>query len=100
MKCTIPDEKIKLLIQNCLEGDKSRYPSIVRMLTPYIYNYPRIVFGTDLDTCADFYEYILRRLEKILTKYSDTGARFVTWFTVVLRNRYLNYLRERRQSQL
>jgi RNA polymerase sigma factor (sigma-70 family) len=54
------------------------------------------VFGTDLDTCADFYEYILRRLEKILTKYSDTGARFVTWFTVVLRNRYLNYLRERK----
>jgi RNA polymerase sigma factor (sigma-70 family) len=68
----------------------------MNILSPYIYNFPRVVFGADSDRCGDFYEYIFRRLEKILEGYRQTEAKFVTWFAVVLRNRYLNFLRERK----
>jgi RNA polymerase sigma factor (sigma-70 family) len=65
------------------------------MISPYMYNFPRIVFASDPDCCGEFYEYMFVRLEKILKSYRDTGAKFVTWFTVVLRNRYVNFMREK-----
>jgi len=76
------------------------FSDIVALLSPYIYNYPRIVFGSDSDRCGDFYEYVLQRLDRILVSYHETEAKFVTWFTVVLRNRYLNFLRERKTGGL
>jgi DNA-directed RNA polymerase specialized sigma24 family protein len=56
------------------------------------------VFRADSDRCGDFYEYVFVRLEKILMAYRETEAKFVTWFTVVLRNRYLNFIRERKSK--
>ncbi len=98
MSHRIPDLKIKSYMHRYKAGDKTTYSSIIQMLSPYIYNYPRIVFSTSSDLCGDFYEYIIRRLEKILDLYKESDAKFVTWFTVVLRNRYLNFIRERRSK--
>ena len=92
----IPDKKIKELSVYFKSGDEKSYSIILNMLSGYIYNYPRITFGMDLDVCSDFYEYIFTRLKTILTGYRETDAKFITWFTVVLRNRYLNFIREKK----
>jgi len=96
MKTKIPDVKIKKYLNRYNSGDMQSYSVIVNLLSPYIYNYPRIVFSSDSDRCSEFYEYILIRLKKILTVYKESEAKFITWFTVVLRNRYLNYIREQK----
>jgi RNA polymerase sigma factor (sigma-70 family) len=96
MKNLIPDEEMKGWIRTYQSGQRYVFKEIASLLSSYIYNYPRIVFGSDADLCGDFYEYLFRRLERILASYRETEAKFVTWFTVVLRNRYLNFLRERR----
>ena len=93
MKSRISDEKIKDFVSRYVKGDDRCYSAIVNMLSQYIYNYPRVVFGTDLDTCSDFYEYVLSRFKNILNGYRESDAKFTTWFTIVLRNRYLNYIR-------
>ena len=95
----IPDAQIKSCIRRYGSGEKSCYARIVRILSPYIYNYPRIVFRSGPDQCGNFYEYVLLRLERILSRYRESEARFVTWFTVVLRRRYLNFLREHKTSE-
>ncbi len=76
-------------------GDAGVFPNIVQLLSLYIYNYPRIVFAADPDRCSEFYEYLLSRLRKVLNSYRETDAKFTTWFTVVLRSRYINFIRER-----
>ena len=76
-------------------GDRDIFAEIVQHLSPYIYNFPRIVFAADPDCCSDFYEYMLSRLHRVLSSYRETGAKFSTWFTVVLRSRYINFVKER-----
>jgi len=95
MKDRIPDRKIKDNVSNFNSGNAECYNNIVRLLSPYIYNYPRIVYRQDLDTCGEFYEYMLKRLKEVLAGYRESEARFTSWFTVVLRNRYLNFVRSR-----
>jgi RNA polymerase sigma factor (sigma-70 family) len=90
----IHDSTIKNMIRSFQRGDSRCYNDIVDTLSSYIYNYPRIVWNSDSDRCGDFYEYIFRRFRKIILSYNETEAKFVTWFTVVLRNRYLNFIRE------
>jgi RNA polymerase sigma factor (sigma-70 family) len=96
MKQPIQDAHIKDCVRIYQRGVIDRYHEILKVLSPYIYNYPRVVFGSDSDRCGDFYEYVLRRLKKILKGYRQTDAKFLTWFAVVLRHRYLNFIRERK----
>lgn len=93
MKSRIPDNEIKKAVARYKKGDEKSYKSIVDMLSEYIYNYPCIVFGATPDISGDFYEYVLQRLKNILQGYRESDALFSTWFTVVLRNRYLNFVR-------
>ena len=93
MKSRIPDHEIKKAVACYKKGDEKSYTNIVNMLSEYIYNYPRIVFGSTPDISGDFYEYVLQRLRNILLGYRESNALFSTWFTVVLRNRYLNFIR-------
>jgi RNA polymerase sigma factor (sigma-70 family) len=94
MKSCISDSRIKGLIREYRDGDEKAYLKLVEMVSSYIYNYPRIVFCADEDRCGDYYEYVLLHLRGIIDRFRDTGARFTSWFTVVLRNRYFNFIRE------
>jgi DNA-directed RNA polymerase specialized sigma24 family protein len=94
----IEDRVVKEALGRYRDGDDGRFHEVVEMISHYIYNYPRIVFGADRDVCGGFYEYVLARMKEILGGYRVTGAKFLTWLTVVLRNRYLNYLREAKGS--
>ena len=100
MKSRINDAEVKRYIKQYKRGEEKAYWTLVDMISEYIYNYPRIVFGADPDGCSDFYEYILIRLRDIIVRFRDTGAKFVTWFTVVLRNRYFNFLRESKKRYI
>jgi RNA polymerase sigma factor (sigma-70 family) len=93
MRDRISDEKIKEELRKLSLGDGKSFSKIVNILSQYIYNYPRVIFGADRDRCGDFFEYVLVRLRDILLGYRESEAKFLTWFTVVLRNRYLNYVR-------
>jgi DNA-directed RNA polymerase specialized sigma24 family protein len=96
MSVRVDDAAVKELLRRFREGDGKSLSSALDALSLYIYNYPRIVFGSPPDQCGDFYEYILERFETILLGYRESPAKFLTWFTVVLRNRYLNFVRERK----
>ncbi|MFW6139049.1 MAG: RNA polymerase sigma factor [Spirochaetota bacterium] len=96
----IPDRKIKKLIQVYKNGDNNAYLKVVDLLSAYVYHYPRMVYSVDHDICGGYYEYILARLKKILSGYTESEAQFITWFTVVLRRRYLNFIREKKQDHL
>jgi RNA polymerase sigma factor (sigma-70 family) len=98
MSDRIPDATIKESINRYQGGDAQSRETVITMLSEYIYNYPRIVFGATEDMAGDFYEYIFVRLDTILKGYRETEAKFVTWFTVVLRNRYLNFIRTERSK--
>jgi len=98
MKAKIPDEKIKSYVQRYNTGEIDIYPSIIELLSLYMYNYPRIIYHREEDTCSDFYEYMLNHLKSILHLYKKGNAKFLTWFTVVLRNRYLNFIRESKKK--
>ncbi|MBN2322646.1 MAG: sigma-70 family RNA polymerase sigma factor [Spirochaetes bacterium] len=100
MKSCINDSRIKGLIREYRDGDGYAYKKLVEMVSSYIYNYPRIVFGADEDRCGDYYEYVLVRLRGIIDRFRDTGVRFTSWFTVVLRTRYFNYIRESRKGYI
>ena len=93
MKSRIPDSRIKEAVKAYKKGDEKSYDLLIEMLSRYIYNYPRVSFGMNRDTCGDFFEYVLTRMKSILNGYRETDAKFITWFTVVLRNRYLNFVR-------
>jgi len=95
MRNPIPDAKIKECMRSYQSGDTGVFQKIVQLISPYVYNYPRIVFAADPDCCSEFYEYMLARLRKVLNSYRETDAKFATWFTVVLRSRYLNFIREK-----
>ena len=93
MKSRLPDSKIKETVKLYKSGDEKSYTLLIEMLSKYIYNYPRVVYGTNMDVCGDFFEYVLPRMKTILDGYRETDAKFITWFTVVIRNRYLNFIR-------
>lgn len=92
----IDDLEIKNSILKYKEEDEDEvyYSLILEIISPFIYNYPHVVFHASEDICSDFYEYILLRFKTILNSYTISKAKFTTWLTVVLRNRYINFLRE------
>ena len=98
MKSRLPDGKIKEIVKLYKNGDEKSYTLLIEMLSKFIYNYPRVVYGMNMDTCGDFFEYVLPRMKTILDGYRETDAKFITWFTVVLRNRYLNFVRGKKMK--
>ncbi len=94
----IDDEKIKFLIYRYKHEKIDLLSEIADMLAIYVYNYPRIVFKASEDVCSDFYEYILRNLDKILNSYSICDARFITWFTIILRTRFFTFIKHQKST--
>jgi len=99
MICKIPDDRIKKAIRDYRNGKINAYGQVVDLVSPYIYNFPRIVFNQEADICGDFYQYIIADLKSILDGYRISDVKFVTWFTVVLRNRYISFIRKSKKQQ-
>ncbi len=90
----IDDKKIKKLILQ-YRDDKITFNQVVEYLATLIYSYPKLIYSMDEDTCGNFFEYIFVRLEKILSYYTITEVKFMTWFTVVLRRHFYNWLKSK-----
>ncbi|MFW5856557.1 MAG: RNA polymerase sigma factor [Planctomycetota bacterium] len=66
-----------------------------------IYWLPRRQFGADEEDLSDFLIYAVERIRErnTLARFDpDAGARFTTWFGVVIRNLYLDYLRRHKHD--
>lgn len=84
------------LAARCAEGIDAAERELLERYMQAIYWLPRQAFGADEDTLSDFLLYALEKLRTrdTLSKYDPSrGASFSTWFGVILRNLYLDYLR-------
>lgn len=89
----VDEVKIKKLIREYLKSkSKDVLFEIVKELSIMVYNYPKIVFRRNEDDCSEFYLYFIEKIENLITKYNENMASFNTWFNVVLKRRYLNWL--------
>ncbi len=86
----IDDDKIKKLVEGYQLNEVDIY-EVMKMLSKTIYSFPRLIGKMDEDSCSDFFEYILIRMEKILGAYKKMDCKFMTWFIVVLRRHYFNW---------
>ena len=74
MKSQMPDSMIKEAVNTFNKGDEKSYTLLIEILSKFIYNYPRVAFGMNVDTCGDFFEYVLNRMKSILNGYRETDA--------------------------
>lgn len=95
---SIDDDKIKSMIKEYNKG-KIELKSIIEYLSSIIYSFPKITSRMDDDACSDFFEYILVRIEKIISQYKIMDCQFLTWFTVVLRRHFYNWIKANSKNQ-
>lgn len=88
----VQDEKIKEML-NSYRENHNNISDIIEYLSSTIYSFPYLTSGMDADACSDFYEYILVRMSKILSGYSQMECKFLTWFMVVLRRHFYNWIK-------
>jgi len=95
------DREIKALAADYRDqGSAPSLEKLKRILSRFILDYPRRVFFRKADECSAYFEYVCVRLPRVLKKYRQTEARFKTWFLVVLRNLYLNWLKRDERKEL
>lgn len=96
----INDQEIKTLIHE-FNQNGSNYAKIKEILSELIYHFPAIGFEVyHEDIKGDFYLYVLDRLPKILSGYQPReGAQFKTFFYLVLRNQYFNFVKARKPEK-
>jgi len=89
----LDDQKIKKLIEKWqnyfIEKD---WDEIMTQIAPVIRAYPALCHKENEDICSEFFVWLYPQLKKILSSYKISEALFITWFFVVLRNRYLNFI--------
>lgn len=91
----IADEEIKECV--CayqISRSPVDFAHIRDVLSSYIYHYPRKVFRASHEEASGFYLSVIEKLDSALLAYRRKNYRFMTWFTVVLRNSYFNYVRK------
>lgn len=93
----IDDGKIKKLIER-YQNNEAPISTVIEYLTPLIYSYPHIIAGLDEDSCSDYFEYLLTRMEKVISSYRVMDYKFMTWFSVVLRRQYYNWLKSKKNQ--
>ena len=96
----VNEVKIKKLINEYkISKEKNLLIEILKELSIMIYNYPKILFGRDEDDCSEFYLYFIERIENLLLNYDETKASFNTYFNIVLKSRYINWLNKISQER-
>ena len=93
----INDGKIKKLIER-YQNNEAPISTVIEYLTPLIYSYPHIIAGLDEDSCSDYFEYLLTRMEKVISSYRVMDYKFMTCFSVVLRRQYYNWLKSKKNQ--
>ena len=90
---SLSDEQLARL---CAEGIEAAERTLMQRHMQAIYWLPRRAFGAPEEELSGFLLYALEKIRQrdILAKFDpERGARFATWFGVVIRRLYLDYLR-------
>jgi len=95
----IDDGKIKKLIAR-YQNNEEPIAVVIEYLAPIMYSYPLLIAKLDEDSCSDYFEYMLIRMKKILSAYREMDYKFMTWFSVVLRRHYYNWLKSRKDKNI
>ncbi|MBN1899590.1 MAG: hypothetical protein JW827_12500 [Spirochaetes bacterium] len=96
----INEDKIVKLVRDYQKDRENQIMiEIIQQTSQMIYNYPKIVFHRNEDDCSDYYLYLVQRLDKIILTYDPAKATFQTWFNVVLRSRYINWIKKRKKQE-
>lgn len=91
-----PDLDDTALAVRCAQGDNEAERVLLARHMQAIYWLPRNAFGAPEECLADFLLYAVEKIRDrdILSKFDPAkGAQFGTWFGVVIRRLYLDYLR-------
>ncbi len=89
------------LAARCAQGIDAAERELLQRHMQGIYWLPHRLFGTPEEVLSDFLLYAVDKIRErdILAKYdAQRGARFSTWFAIVLRRLFLDYLRARPQE--
>ncbi len=90
---SLSDEQLAEL---CAEGIEAAERTLMQRHMQAIYWLPRRAFGAPEEELSGFLLYALEKIRQrdILAKFDpERGTRFTTWFGVVIRRLYLDYLR-------
>ena len=79
-------------------GDPDVLKKLEDKLNWLIYTYPGKAYG-DEERGAEFYEFMRPRIGEIIEKGRNISVRFLSWFAVVMRNRYFNMLEHYKSRQ-
>lgn len=70
------------------------FHQISQTIAPFIRNFPKFAFHQkDEDTLSEFYLFVLPKLKKILSSYHEEKSTFATFFSKVLKNFWISFLR-------
>ncbi len=96
------DREIKAVISDYRNGSSDPNDCLARFkkLTEiYIYYFPMAAYRKDIDTCSEFYIYMLDRLEGIARNFpSGDDILFKTWFNYCLKNHFSHFIRSGRKT--
>lgn len=76
------------------QNNEDVYPLIAEHLADFVYNYPSVRHQQDEEVCSEFFIYFFERLPKLLNKYEIQDCEFASWFVIVLRSHYLNWVKK------
>lgn len=89
----LDDSRIKSLVEAWQKTkDERLWDEIAAALCGLVRNYPRFRYGRDEDACSEFLAFLYPRLKSLLANWRPTEAKFTSWFFVVLRCRYLDFV--------
>ncbi len=98
------DIKIKSAISDYLGGGEASSRSMTefkKLTDMYIYNFPRAAYRKDMDTCSEFYIYMIERLEGVIKNFPlEEDLLFKTWFNYVLRNQFSHFMRFQKKQAI
>lgn len=88
------DHTIKKLIKSYQEK-KVNFQKIINALANYIYLFPKYYSKDYEEEQGEFFFYIHLRMVKILKNYKISKVKFLTYFTAVLKNHYINFKKQK-----
>jgi len=97
----INDRKIKTLIMSYNQNSSVVLLDVIKKkLSLFIYYYPIKSYSQTEDVGSEFLTKILNELPHILSKYKPSSATFLTWFLIVLRNKYYTFIKKKNEIEL
>ncbi|MCR4426332.1 MAG: sigma-70 family RNA polymerase sigma factor [Firmicutes bacterium] len=88
-------QDVEGLIAQCAEGEALAWQELVSSYAPYVYCIITHLFGSAGESADDIFQAVFTKLYLNLDKF-DGRSSFRTWFTTLVRNVCIDYMRSHR----